>query len=103
MSDTEVILDVHTRRFVEQLHQTWSRNAPLSAYAAIRDDVLAQRDNIDGRLSMLGTVAKIAHPVEWEGHPQWHNIELTDDADEARDTKSVKEALTKPVEHETSL
>jgi hypothetical protein len=88
--EPNVIWDDQTRHFIEQLHLAWSRNAPFSAYAVLRDGVLAQRENIDSCLYMLGTVAKIAYPTELEGDPQWHDLDVTNDTVDENDTRKRK-------------
>lgn len=55
-------LDQVTRALVDQIHHAWSSNAPLSAFATIRDEVLASRSRVDVQILTLGSVAEIACP-----------------------------------------
>jgi hypothetical protein len=64
MAEEVATFDEDTHTFVEQVHAAWSSNAPISTYANIRDEILAQQEQIETRVATLSTVAVLAYPEE---------------------------------------
>jgi hypothetical protein len=66
--------DEDTRTFVEQVHAAWSSEAPISTYAKIRDEILAQQEQIETRVATLSTVVELAYPGELCNDSRWEEL-----------------------------
>ncbi|WPG99922.1 Hypothetical protein R9X50_00274300 [Acrodontium crateriforme] len=70
----ESLLDDATFDIVRELHGAWSSKASVSAYASIRDAILAKRDLVDTWITTVTSVARIAFPQGLDSDPEWNEL-----------------------------
>lgn len=86
-----VPFDRGTHRFIHQLHTAWAKNAPLSTYDKLRDQILADHDSTEARLVTLSFVAKVAYPEKIKCDEKWRQFSAIAEAVELN-TKKRKRA-----------
>ncbi|KAF3022415.1 hypothetical protein E8E14_005923 [Neopestalotiopsis sp. 37M] len=75
-TDTYLSFDDKTHAWIQQLHEAWSSDAPISTFATIRDALLERREHLDTYVSTLGAVVKIACPRDVENNDdgRWNHF-----------------------------
>jgi hypothetical protein len=90
MAEEVATFDEDTHTFVEQVHAAWSSNAPISTYANIRDEILAQQEQIETRVATLSTVAELAYPEEVRNDSQWGDFSTRAGGTESSNGRDAK-------------
>ncbi|KAI4264858.1 MAG: hypothetical protein L6R42_000063 [Xanthoria sp. 1 TBL-2021] len=72
--ETSISFDKETHSLTERLYQAWSTHAPVSAYIAIRNSILSQREQVDTRIATLSSVAKVACSNDLNTDSRWDEL-----------------------------
>lgn len=74
IQETNLSLDKETYSLTERIYEAWSTHAPVSAYIAIRNSILDQREQVDTRIATLCSVAKVACSNDLNTDSRWDEL-----------------------------